>query len=53
MTMTSPAVIELPRVLEPVSRDTFLDEPAIAEERSEPGMKIALIPSRLDEISYQ
>ena len=48
MTMTSPAVIELPRLLEPVSRDTFLDEP---EERVEPGVKIALTPRRLDEIS--
>jgi hypothetical protein len=35
--MTSPAVIELPRRLEPVSRDTFLDEPAIGEVRVEPG----------------
>jgi hypothetical protein len=26
--VTSPAVIELPRRLESVSRDTFLDEPA-------------------------
>ena len=53
MTMTSPAVIELPRLLEPVSRDTFLDEPAIAEECSEPGVKIALTTLRLNEISYQ
>jgi hypothetical protein len=37
MIMTSPAVTELPRRLEPVSRDTFLDEPAIGEERVEPG----------------
>jgi hypothetical protein len=32
MTMTSPAVTELPRPLEPVSRDTFLDDVAIDEE---------------------
>jgi hypothetical protein len=37
MIMTSPAVIELPRRLEPVSRDTFLDEPATGEERAGPG----------------
>jgi len=32
--MTSPAVTELPRRLEPVSRDTFLDEERLDHERS-------------------
>lgn len=33
--MTSPAVTEVPRRLEPVSRDTFLD--ALANRTSAPG----------------
>jgi hypothetical protein len=36
MTVTSPAVTELPRPLEPVSRDTFLDDLAIEEETRRP-----------------
>jgi hypothetical protein len=34
ISMTSPAVTELPRSIEPVSRDTFLDERAVATQRS-------------------
>jgi len=49
MTMTSPAVTELPRRLEPVSRDTFLDELAISEERLDGELTIALTALRLDE----
>jgi hypothetical protein len=45
MTMTSPAVTELPRRLEPVSRDTFLDELATGEERLEPGDEERVDPS--------
>jgi hypothetical protein len=32
MVVTSPAVTELPRPLEPVSRDTFLDDLVIDDE---------------------
>jgi hypothetical protein len=35
--MTSPAVTELPRPLEPVSRDTFLDDLAAEEDAHRPG----------------
>jgi hypothetical protein len=51
MTMTSPAVTELPRRLEPVSRDTFLDELALGEERLDRELSVALTALRLDEIA--
>jgi hypothetical protein len=34
--VTSPAVIELPRPLEPVSRDTFLDDLAVEDQTLRP-----------------
>jgi hypothetical protein len=49
--MTSPAVTELPRRLEPVSRDTFLDELAISEERLDRELTLALSALRLDEVA--
>jgi hypothetical protein len=51
MIMTSPAVTELPRRLEPVSRDTFLDELALGEERLDRELSVALTALRLDEIA--
>jgi hypothetical protein len=36
MSVTSPAVTELSRPLEPVSRDTFLDDLAIEDEALRP-----------------
>jgi hypothetical protein len=39
MDVTSPAVTELPRPLEPVSRDTFLDDLAVAEDVLRPARR--------------
>jgi hypothetical protein len=36
MSVTSPAVTELPRPLEPVSRDTFVDDLAMDDEAARP-----------------
>ena len=45
MTMTSPAVTELPRPLEPVSRDTFLDDVAVEQEMLRPHDEDSSSPS--------
>jgi hypothetical protein len=44
--VTSPAVTELPRPLEPVSRDTFLDDLAVEEDVLRPARRGRVLAPR-------